>query len=530
MAAPTMGKRIRDIIGDSFGADVMEASLDKALADARTGGGVDKPKTTFFDPVRMFMGTEFLDAFGQFGGGGSGRFGRGGRRLLRPWDLRRMAANPVIGSIIQTRINQMSVFAKPQITDYDLGYRIMSDDEGAQKDDEKKKELTMWLLGAGQEGFGEESFEIWMRKFMRDSMILDQGCSEVVMQRDGDPAYFVAVDGATIFRLKESLEYWEPNTRTEFYAQVIDGVVETRYTREEMMFGIRNPQTDLFELGYGLPELEVLTRTVTAILNTERFNFSQVGQGGTSKGVFVVRGAVGKPEMDNFKEEFKRAVRNAGTVWNPPVLHIGDTDGSVDWKQLDRSNRDMEWSKLFEFLIREATAIYQIDPAEVNWSVGQFGATTTFESSTTDKVLSSQQRGLRPLLRFVEQLLNSHVVKKLDDRYFLKFMGLNTDQKDDIERRSKEVTTYKTVNEVRTELGMESLPGGDIILNQFYAKALGMEFGTEIVDGELVEPTEEELAERKKKQDMAEMIAGGRPGQNGKEGEKEEEEEETEEK
>jgi len=522
MAPPTFGKRIRDIIGDSFGADVMEASLEKALLDAR--GGVDKPKTTFFDPVRMFMGTEFLDSFGQFGGGHGGRFGRGSRRLLRPWDLRSMAANPVIGSIIQTRINQMSVFAKPQQTDYDLGFRILSDDSAAQEDDDRKKELSDWIVGAGLEGFGEESFEIWIRKFMRDSMVLDQACSEVVMQRNGDPAYMVAVDGALIFRLKESLEYWEPNDDTEFFAQVIDGVVRTRYTREEMMFGIRNPTTDIFELGYGLPELEILVRTVTAILNTERFNFSQVGQGGTTKGVFVVKGDVGKGEMDNFKQEFKRAVRNAGTVWTPPVLHIGDKDGTVDWVALDRSNRDMEWAKLFEFLIREATAIYQIDPAEVNWSVGSVGATTTFESRASDKIFNSQQRGLRPLLRFMEQLLNSHVVSKLDERYFLKFLGLSTDQKDDVERRAKEVTTYKTLNEVRDELGMEPLPGGDIILNQLYAQALGLEFGTEIVDGELVEPTEEELMERKKRQDMVAMIAAGRQLIGA--GEEEEEEEE----
>jgi len=324
--------------------------------------------------------------------------------------------------------------------------------------------------------------------------------------------------------LKESLEYWEPNDQTEFFAQVIDGVVRTRYTREEMMFGIRNPTTDIFELGYGLPELEILVRTVTAILNTERFNFSQVGQGGTTKGVFVVKGDVGKGEMDNFKQEFKRAVRNAGTVWTPPVLHIGDKDGTVDWVALDRSNRDMEWAKLFEFLIREATAIYQIDPAEVNWSVGSVGATTTFESRASDKIFNSQQRGLRPLLRFMEQLLNSHVVSKLDERYFLKFLGLSTDQKDDVERRAKEVTTYKTLNEVRDELGMEPLPGGDIILNQLYAQALGLEFGTEIVDGELVEPTEEELMERKKRQDMVAMIAAGRQLIGA--GEEEEEEEE----
>jgi hypothetical protein len=43
----------------------------------------------------------------------------------------------------------------------------------------------------------------------------------------------------------------------------------------------------------------------------------------------------------------------------------------------------------------------------------------------------------------------------------------------------KEVTNYKTVNEVRRDMMMDDLPGGDIVLNQFWMKAQEAKAATE---------------------------------------------------
>ena len=454
----TLAQRIRHTIGDAFGASIVEQTMEKAIRDARERA--DAPKTSFHDPVSMFLGREWLT-----------KTSRG----LTNGDLRRMADNPIISSIIQTRINQVAVFMRPQHDVYEVGFKIRHRDKNKEVNRSRAMEITNWLMEVGIPGYGEESLEVWIRKFLRDSLILDQGNTEIIARRDRLPAYMVAVDAGTVRRLKPSLQYYLPNVNENFYAQILQDRVVAQYTREEMMFGVRNPSTNIHQAGYGTPELEVLARVITTILNAERYNSGQLTQGGTAKGVMVVKGDASKVEMDAFRRDFREAIRNAATYWRPPVLQVGK-DGEVDWVTLDRSNRDIEYSALLEFLVKEATAVYQMDPTEINWSTsGGSNTRTVFEARGDFKQKFSERRGLHPLLTFIESQLNCHVVQKFEPEYVIEFVGIERERDKDVEIKEKEAQTYRTVNEIREELGLDNLgKAGDIILNKDWLEANGM--------------------------------------------------------
>ena len=169
--------------------------------------------------------------------------------------------------------------------------------------------------------------------------------------------------------------------------------------------------------GYGMSELEVLIRTVTTILNAEKFNAGQLTQGGTQKGVLVIKtdGAESR-QVESFKRDFREALRNASSFWRPPVLHVSK-ESDIDWLTLDRSNRDMEYAQLFDFLVKQACGVYQIAPEEINWSIGAAGASMQFESRSHDKIVTSQKRGLRPLLNFFASMLNVCVLNRVAEGF-----------------------------------------------------------------------------------------------------------------
>lgn len=439
-----MGQRLRQIIGDSFGAEVVEYQLEKALQEVKERAS--SPMTTFYDPMSVFLGT------------GNWLYKASAGLTFR--DLRNMAKNPVIASIIQTRKNQVSAFAHPQRSAYEYGFKIMSDDKKAEKESATTQEISSFMYEAGIPGYGEESLEVFLRKFVDDSLVLDQACSEIVYRKNGTPAYFVAVDGATIRRTKESLQYAVPaNSKKPWYVQVINERIMTEYTPQELIFGVRNPQTDIRSAGYGFSELEYLVRILTGLIANEKYNVSQLAQGGTAKGVLVVKGDAGRDEFRDFKRDFRTAIRAAADYWSPPVLQVSEK-GSVDWLQLDRSNRDIEYAKLFDFLVKVACGVYQISPEEINWSIGNTGTTTTFESRSSDKVATSKDKGLGPLLTFCAVTLTRNIVQRIDERYRIEFVGMDSDRKGDADRRAIEVKTYKTVDEVRAEDGMKPMPDG----------------------------------------------------------------------
>lgn len=462
---PTISQRLRHIIGDSFGASIVEQTLEKALQDAKERASA--PTSQFYDPMSLFMGREWLT--------------RQGNTSIGPTDLRAMAQNPIIGSIIQTRINQVAAFCVPFNHDFELGYEIRTEDNEAKADTSKANALRDWIYTSGMVGYGEDSLETFARKFMRDSLILDQACAEIIPRRNKQPAYMVAIDAATIVRLKASLDYATPNRQGEpLYAQIMMDTIVNRYSKEQLIFGVRNPQTDIRYQGYGMSELEVLIRVVATILNTERYNNGQLTQGGTSKGVLVVKGdGIDDPQYESFKRDFREAVRNAAAYWRPPVLKMSK-DAQVDWVALDRSNRDMEYAALFDFLVKQACGVYQIDPSEINWNLsGSAGTKTNFESGTGQKFLHSHQKGLKPLLTFLATQLNTNIVQRIDPRYRMEFVGLDQDRLGDTEIYAKEVATYKTVNELRKDLSLPSLgPAGDILLNDAFMKALEMQSNT----------------------------------------------------
>lgn len=451
--AQTINQRLRNIIGNQFGADVVEFTLEKALREAKEKAS--EPATQFYDPISMFMGREWL-LKGPLG--------------LGYGDLRAMARNPIIGSILQTRMNQVAAFCQPVAREYDLGFKVVHMDPDKKGNKKVITEIQQWLLECGVPGYGEPSLEQFARKFVHDSLVLDQACAEVVETKDGDaPAYVVAVDGGTIRRTKASLKYYEPSGKKDLhFVQVLHDAVVAEYTSDEMIFGVRNPRTDITLAGYGTSELEMLVRVVTTILNTEMYNSGQLAQGGTQKGVLVIKGDAPTDQVDSFKRDFRNAIRNAAKYWTPPVLRIGK-DGSVDWLALDRSNRDMEYGQLFDFLVKQACAVYTIDPVEINWNIGMQGQRVNFEAGAGDKVTTSQERGLRPLLTFLSNQINSGIVRKIDDEYRMTFVGLDRNRGTDIENWGKEVTTLRTVNEIRTkDLNLPALPGGDIILNPIF--------------------------------------------------------------
>lgn len=456
--ARTLSQRVRDVVGDQFGASIVEESIEKALKAAKESAlSAGEPQSVFYDPLSMFMGREWM-AKADF--------------PLQFSDLRAMSRNPIIGSIIQTRIAQIASFCKPQQTSYDFGYKIVSDDLEASKDTARMKEISDWVFHMGIQGYGEKTLEDFARKFMRDSLILDQAAAEVIPMRNRMPAYAVVLDGGSIRRLPASLHYATPfNSTEELYAQVINDQIVTRYNASEMIYGVRNPQTDIRSAGYGLSELELLIRTITTMLNTEKLNSGQVSMGGVAKGVFVVKGDSDKTQFDSFKRDFREAIRNAASYWRPPVLQVGK-DANIDWVELDRNNRDMEFSHLLEYLVKTSCGVYQMDPTEINWTIGSAGVKSNFESNKTPQQKASKEKGLKPLLSFLANTLTLNVIHRMDPRYRMEFHGLDVDRETDSSIRKTEVENYKTVNEQRVELGLPAIVGGDVILNQFYVKNL----------------------------------------------------------
>lgn len=395
--------------------------------------------------------------------------------------LRRMASrNAVIGAVITTRINQVSSFTKPARFNKDgIGYEIILRDPNAVPTDQQKKvilAIEMFLENCGFESdLNRDGFDQFIRKILRDSLTYDQACFEVVPDRLNRPAEILAVDASTIRAASHDIDndlysqYTNSGSKNVSWVQVIDGTIQSAFTSEELAFGVRNPRTDVDLQPYGFSELEQLIHQITSHLFAEEYNSRYFSQGGTTKGILNIKSdanAADRESIESFKRQWKAQVSGLYGAWKTPILQVPN---GLEYINVSQSNREMEFEKWMNYLINICCAVYQIDPAEVNFpnngGVGGTGA-SMMEGSNEQRLKNSKDKGLRPLLRFVEELINKYVISRFSSDFVFCFSGLdNKSDKEIADLDASAVKVYKTVNEIRAEHDKEPIDGGDVILD-----------------------------------------------------------------
>lgn len=429
--------------------------------------------------------------------------------------IRRMASrDAVVSSIITTRVNQVSTFTTPaRFSRSGVGFEIRLRDSqvsASNNDKDTMVAIEQFLENTGYNNDNSrDDFDTFIRKITRDRLTFDQTAFEIVPDRVGRPAEFYAVDAATIRMASDESQHDAVrigglNKKEEVkYVQVINGTIQAYFTAEDLAFGVANPRTDIRMAGYGYSELEMLIHQVTSHLWAEEYNSRFFSQGGTTKGILNLKGNAAAPiaphQLESFKRQWLSQVSGMTGAWKTPVVSV---DG-LEYINVSQSNREMEFEKWMNYLINVSCAVYQIDPAEINFpnqgGAGGSGGGGLGDGGIEDRLNHSRDKGLRPLLRYIETLINKHIVSKFDQRYMFSFVGIDSKSEKELAAlRETDVKTFKTVNEIRKAEGLPSLDDGDIILNPVYIQYLSQKQNAEM-----------------QKQQMAQQGAGGDDQQQG---------------
>lgn len=401
--------------------------------------------------------------------------------------LKRMSKTPIINSIIKTRKNQVADFAEPQENKYSTGFVIRKKPKGGveQKMDNKDKKIAFAitdfiLKGGNTSQWGYDDFDTFIRKIVEDSLVYDQMTFECLRNRRGQLESFIATDAAT-FRMADSFfdkdydnvffqrhgaNVWKD--RSDFgpkvhgyypaYVQVYQNMKVNEFYPWELCFGIRNPSTSIWANGYGCSELEELINVVTSMLWSDEYNRRFFSQGSAPKGFFRVKGTNNEAALQQFKQQWQSMITGVMQSWKTPVI-----EADVDWIDLQKNNRDMEYSSWIEYLIKIACAVYSIDPSEIGWDISRSnGNGGLFEGSQEQRLKHSKDKGLYPLLKFLQRKLNKYIVEQINPDFELVFVGLNgLTIEEELKMDIDKVNSFMTVNEAREKYEMKPLEGGD---------------------------------------------------------------------
>lgn len=395
--------------------------------------------------------------------------------------LRRMSErNAIVSAIINTRINQVSRFSYPaRLRDDRIGFKVRPLDPKQEIDEKTKKEITEienFILNCGvEDGSVRDGFGEFLKKIVRDRLVYDAVCIELVRNRNGELVAFYAVDASTIRIVLPHKEgdgrYTDPTPDDVGYIQIVNGEKVAEFTYDELAYAVFYPRSHINSYGYGYSELEMLIKEITAHLNASEYNSRYFSQGALPKGVLNFKGGnLTKERLDDFRRQWQAQVAGLVGAWKMPIISAPD----VQFIELQKSNHDMEFGKWMDYLVNVICAVYCIDPAEINFpSRGGSGSdsheSALFDNSYENKLRQSRDKGLYPLLDFIASTITRHIVWKINPNYVFVFEGLDRRMgMEKLKAQEIELRTYKTINEVRREEDLPEVPNGDIILAPEY--------------------------------------------------------------
>lgn len=486
-------------------SELMKANLYLGELNPNSG----KITSVFFDPNDL---------------SGNGKGFKDSRGILSFDTLRRMGDIWIIRAIVNTRIEQIQNFLHFSEDEQKEGFTIrrkkglFKDDEEKELSNEEKRTIENIVKFLERGGWTDkwenvDDLQTFIRKITFDSLTLDQIAFEIVRNRNWELNKFRAVD-ASLIRFLDSVDPKQQETLESYrykgylprYCMVWEEMILKNPTTKEPIlyypwelgFGIRNKSSNIRRNGYGTSELEILVEIITWILWGMQYNGNAFSMGSQPKGFINIKNAnVSNSTLNEFRQAWTQTMRGVQNSHRTPIINGID----LEWVDLSKTNRDMEFNEWLKFLVIISCSVYRMDPTELGFQFKD-QAQIFGQDGQKQRLQHSREKGLKPLLIFLQNIITEYLVSELNEDYEFVFTGIEVEDEAaqvQLDKEKIEMGAVAMQDIFKKYSGREFDPENDIILNQVYQTAQAAKqqqemFGSS-VPGEMEEegvPSEEE--------------------------------------
>jgi HK97 family phage portal protein len=348
-------------------------------------------------------------------------------------DLRGLAdAYDLVRLVIETR--------KDQIEAMDWQVRSRRDGTG---DDPRIAAIEDLLRSPDR----EHPWSAWIRMLLEDLFVLDAPALYVRRTATGALWGLEVIDGATIKRLLGP-DGRTPRAPDPAYQQVLKGVPAVDYTTDELIYAPRNPRPHKV---YGYSPVEQILMTVNIGLRRQVSQLNYFTEGNTPEALIGVPEEWTPDQIRQFQEYWDALLEGNLAARR----HTRFVPGGLKYQPI----RDVPLKDEFdEWLARVVCFAFSIPPTAFARETNRATAETALGTAIAE--------GLQPLLVWLKGLIDRVITQVLgcDD---LEFAWADRSVPDPQVQASIAAAYVgagiKTRNEVRAELGLDPVAGGDAL-------------------------------------------------------------------
>lgn len=417
----------------------------------------------------------------------------------------------LVSSIVQCRVDTLLRFSRPEHKRFEMGYRLVKKDKSSEYSKEELEEISAledFIYHCGRkEGtpanermlFGE-----FLKLTVRDALTFGHVAVEKVKTRAGGLHRFRPLPAESVYLInkrlsKEQIKEQEKSAKQTYNKPLSNNdpkkdqkthesdidyykYVQMSYNMqplahfgdEDLIFKLFNPQNFADANGYCYSPLELTIINVTNHLNVENYNANFFTHGYAARGVLHLKGTVTQSQLMNFRRQFYNSISGQQHAWRTPIVAGLD---DVQWVPMSGSSKEMEYINFNNHLMRIICAQFAIDPIEIglDYLVSGTGRAPMQQANNEYKIAYSRERGLYPILMFVEDLINSELLPAIDvdlaKKYRFVFTGYTDETpQSEIAQMQAEMSVFKSMNDLLVQSQKQKIdtPAADLPLNQAF--------------------------------------------------------------
>jgi hypothetical protein len=417
----------------------------------------------------------------------------------------------LVSAIIQARVDTLLRFSRPEHRRFEMGFRFVKKDHNAEYSKEELQEIASledFIYNCGRkEGTPAEdrmNFGEFLKLITRDAITFGHIAVEKVKTRKGGLHRFRPLPSENMYLINKRMSrkqieqqdkaakqtYGQPLSDNDPKSTQEVNEAENEYMKyvqmsynmqplsyfgdEDLIFKNFNPQNFADSNGYCYSPLELAIINITNHLNVENYNSNFFTHGYAARGVLHLKGTVTQAQLMNFRRQFYNTISGQQHAWRTPIVAGLD---EVQWVPMSGSAKEMEYINFNNHLMRIVCAQFQIDPVELglDYLVSANGKSPAQQANNEYKITYSRERGLYPILMFVEDMVNSEIIpaieKTFGDKYKFIFTGYTDETpQSEIAQMQAEMTVWKSMNDLLIQSQKEKLktPAADLPLNQAF--------------------------------------------------------------
>ncbi len=383
---------------------------------------------------------------------------------IPPESLAKIASENIAPQmIIGMRIADILSYANLSNHPWKKGWRITHREADKNPTKEIRKDVILaenfilncntQLTGTERDARGYTSFRQFLAALTRDTLIMDGMAVWTDRGDDGKVQAFKTLYSGNI-RLAMPGGYMND---PKIFAVAVDqtGTIITTFTRDELVWYVRNPRSQPDVYGYGLSELQIGVRLIQGFQNAFDMNADTFQRNHVPNGIMLLKG-VGwvQRQLDILTRVWNNMLSGITKRWSVPALVV-PKDGDISILDLsDIRGKEAYYQDFMNLSIGAFCTVFRFPPHRLGYKASGKGPDSEMPNQTAMERIDEEDIGKEELLDHIELMINEYLLSSRFPHLRFEFTGKN--QKSDA-REYEERQLAMTMRERRANVGLGSL-------------------------------------------------------------------------